>query len=601
MKMITQKKGIDRLKDIIDNSDCLFLINSFDKRIEYVNPALCKILNMPQDSFINQSINNLIKNLVHLDDTNLTLQFFNEAAQGGYIKEFKNRCRFQPESYQWYSWILVPLPNEKAFYAIAYKIHEDKSLPLPEKPERTNQIIHNVFPNTSDYFYMLDKQWRFVYLNTPSSILFSKFIHRKVLGNYYWEIFPKTDDFFLNFSEAMLTQKHVHFEAYSFLTDGWVRVNAYPSPDGISVYIRDITEQKDYEQSLENERKRLYAILNGLPGLVYLRTMEGKVVFANQTFKNLHGEPNKAKCYNIIFNKEEPCSFCQIGSTPTALSSNRWQCVIKDTIYEVYQHPFEDSDGTLLILMQLLDITQQKIAEEEIARLDQLNLVGELAASIAHEVRNPMTTVHGFLQLLKSKDELQDFADYFSLMISELDRANSILTEFLSVAKTNTKLYTNIKLNNLIESLYPLISADALNQDKQVVLEIEEVAELTMNEREMRQLILNLTRNGLEAMHSKGILKIKIYQNAKTIVLAVQDQGAGIQQEVLARLGTPFQTTKKGGTGLGLATCFNIAERHNAKIDVDTSASGTTFYVKFKRPINESSAPLNNTSPTIKT
>jgi signal transduction histidine kinase len=235
--------------------------------------------------------------------------------------------------------------------------------------------------------------------------------------------------------------------------------------------------------------------------------------------------------------------------------------------------------------MQLLDITQQKIAEEEIARLDQLNLVGELAASIAHEVRNPMTTVRGFLQILKSKDTFQENSEYFDLMISELDRANLILTEFLSIAKTKKGLYSKVKLNVLVESLCPLISADAANQDKQVMLETDDVPELAINEREMRQLILNLTRNGLEAMKAQGILKIKTYIDGQSIILAVQDQGAGISQEILERLGTPFLTTKEKGTGLGLTTCYGIAERHSAKIDVESSPAGTTFYVRFKIPV----------------
>ncbi|OLN32448.1 PAS domain-containing sensor histidine kinase [Desulfosporosinus metallidurans] len=448
---------------------------------------------------------------------------------------------------------------------------------------KSDLAIHDVFPNTSDYFYMLDGQWRFTYVNNSAAMIFSKIMKQNVVGKYYWDIFPTADDlYFLKFSEAKLKQKHVYFEAFSVLTDGWVRVNVYPSPEGISVYFRDISEQKRYEQSLEDERKRLYAILNGLPGLVYLRTREGRIVFANQTFKSIHGEPNNGNCYSILFNKEEPCSYCHKGIESETIISNQWQCVIKDTIYEVYQHPCEDSDGTQLFLMQLLDITKRKLAEEEIARLDQLNLVGELAASIAHEVRNPMTTVRGFLQILKTRDALHENTDYFDLMISELDRANSILTEFLSIAKTKTKLYATVKLNDLVESLYPLVLADATNQDKQVVLEIEEVAELTLNEREMRQLILNLTRNGLEAMHTKGTLKIKTYQDANSIVLAVQDQGTGIGQEMLGRLGTPFLTTKEEGTGLGLATCYSIAERHNAKIEVESSASGTTFFVRFK-------------------
>ena len=344
----------------------------------------------------------------------------------------------------------------------------------------------------------------------------------------------------------------------------------------------EVIEQKKLEKSLEDEQKRLYAILNGLPGLVYVRNYEGKVTFANHTFKEIHGEPENRMCYNILLNRDEPCSHCRKQLTSGTKILRQWQCVIKDTIFEVFQHPFLDADGTQLYLMQMLDITKRKLAEEEMARLDRLNLVGELAASIAHEVRNPMTTVRGFLQILKSRDSLHENTDYFDLMISELDRANGIITEFLSIAKTKTELYTVVRLNNLVTSLYPLILADATNQDKRVVLETKEVISLPMNEREIRQLILNLTRNGLEAMTTGGILKIKTYMEANSIVLAVQDEGSGISQDIMAKLGTPFLTTKEGGTGLGLATCYNIAERHHAKIEVESSSAGTTFFIRFQ-------------------
>ncbi|MDR3599713.1 MAG: ATP-binding protein [Desulfosporosinus sp.] len=349
-----------------------------------------------------------------------------------------------------------------------------------------------------------------------------------------------------------------------------------------SAIAHEVTKRKILNNSTEEEQKRLYAILNGLPGLVYLRTSEGKVIFANHNFKKIHGDPDNRKCYNILLNKDEPCSNCHTQATSGTEILKQWQCVIKDTIFEVFQHPFQDSEGMQLFLMQMLDITKRKLAEEEMARLDRLNLVGELAASIAHEVRNPMTTVRGFLQILKNRDTSHENIGYYDLMISELDRANGIITEFLSIAKTKTESNTVVKLNNLVDSLYPLILADATNQDKKVILETKKVTELTMNEREIRQLILNLTRNGFEAMPSRGILKIMTYMEANSIVLAVQDQGIGIREDILAKLGTPFLTTKEGGTGLGLATCYNIAERHNAKIDVESSSSGTTFFVKFQ-------------------
>lgn len=580
---VTSPEELNKLKSVFSNYNYVFCINSLDGRIQYINSILPTLLGVAQDSFIGQTANEIINRYVHPEDLDITIHAVSQTIRGQRIHGFENRYRLPNGSYQRFSWMLIPLLHEKVFYGIACQIAENElNREGPEKPEIK---IHNVFHNISDYFYVLNNEWKFVYVNTSAAQLFDEAMQQEVIGKFYWDVFPETEDiYFLKFSEAKLTQKHIYFEAFSYLTGGCVRVNVYPSPEGLSIYFRDISEQKKLEKSLEDEQKRLYAILNGLPGLVYLRTAEGRVVFANQKFKEIHGEPDSLKCYEILFNRDVPCNNCNLDLASEAVPSNQWQCVIKDTIYEVYQHPFEDLDGTQLFLMQLLDITKRKLAEEEIAHLDRLNLVGELAASIAHEVRNPMTTVRGFLQFLKSKDMLQENSEYFDLMISELDRANNILTEFLSVAKTSNKLFTPVKLNNLVDSLYPLIMADATNQDKLVVLEAQEVPELTVNEREMRQLVLNLTRNGLEAMQPKGTLTIKTYQDSDSIVLAVQDQGTGICEEILERIGTPFQTTKEGGTGLGLSTCFSIAERHNAKIEVTSSASGTRFIVRFKNP-----------------
>ncbi|TGE34471.1 PAS domain-containing sensor histidine kinase [Desulfosporosinus sp. Sb-LF] len=523
---------------------------------------------------------NIIQEYVHPNDKHITLQEISTVTKGQCFSRFENRYRIHDGSYIRLSWMLIPFANNKLYYAVGRETNKEKI--LKEKQKRSSLMIESVYDNISDCFYTLDDQWRFIYVNKSAAIAFSKVTDQNVIGKNYWDIFPGKDDFFfLKLLEASLSQKHVQFEAVSIFTQGWVKVNVYPSSECVSVYFRDISEQKKYEKSLEAERNRLYALINGLPGLVYLRTGEGNVIFANHNFIEAHGEPDNQKCYSILFNKDAPCSHCQTQLTSKTDMLNQWQCVVKDTIYEVFEHSFYDSDGTRLFLMQLLDVTKRTIAEEEIARLDRLNLVGELAASIAHEVRNPMTTVRGFLQILKSRNTSHENEDYFDLMISELDRANSILTEFLSLSKTKTGLYSDVRLNKLVKSLYPLILSDALNQDKQVLLVVDEVAELTMIEREIRQLILNLTRNGLEAMSSGGILKIMTYMESNSIVLAVQDQGTGISNDLIARIGTPFLTTKESGTGLGLATCYNIAERHNAKIDVESSPSGTTFYVRF--------------------
>lgn len=238
--------------------------------------------------------------------------------------------------------------------------------------------------------------------------------------------------------------------------------------------------------------------------------------------------------------------------------------------------------GTKKSVASITDITDFKQMEKEIVRLDRLKLIGEMAAGIAHEIRNPMTTVRGFLQYYKSKKEFEQNREHFDLMIEELDRANSIITEYLSVAKSKSADLKLHNFNQIVETLLPLIQADAINSNKYIQLELSEIADLLLDEKDIRQLIINLVRNGLEAMSPGGHLTIRTFTDDDEVVLSVQDQGLGISNANIEKIGTPFFTTKDNGTGLGLALCYSIAARHNAIINIQTGPNGTTFLVRFK-------------------
>ncbi|MCL6639054.1 MAG: hypothetical protein K6T80_05140 [Firmicutes bacterium] len=228
------------------------------------------------------------------------------------------------------------------------------------------------------------------------------------------------------------------------------------------------------------------------------------------------------------------------------------------------------------------ELELRKAGEKEVARLDRLNLIGEMAAGIAHEIRNPMTTVRGFLQLLGDKQECSAFSHYLDMMILELDRANAIITEFLFLAKDRAVDLKETSLTGIVEAMLPLLRADAIKSDCRIEAELGNCPGLLVDEKEIRQLILNLVKNGIEAMPGGGIITIRTFMDNGEVVLAVQDRGSGIKPEVMEKIGTPFFTTKDGGTGLGLAVCYSIAERHNARVEVETGGGGTTFYVRFK-------------------
>ncbi len=242
---------------------------------------------------------------------------------------------------------------------------------------------------------------------------------------------------------------------------------------------------------------------------------------------------------------------------------------------------FYDRQQPDTILSVIRNITQQREMEKQIARLDKLSLVGEMAAGLAHEVRNPMTTVRGFLQMLARKNPDSPNLAYYDIMIAELDRTDGIIKEYLSLAKNKAIHRAPANLNDIIRAIAPLMQADATIHNKEVCLQLEEIPDLLLDKQEIHQLLLNMVRNGLEAMPEKGTVCIKTYREGMDVVLSVADQGTGIKKEVLEHLGIPFHTTKDNGIGLGLAVCYSIAARHQAQIRVESSNQGTEFFVRF--------------------
>lgn len=283
---------------------------------------------------------------------------------------------------------------------------------------------------------------------------------------------------------------------------------------------------------------------------------EHKPAVEIQIEKRLHGE----------FGNHEHRFLCKDGS---------------ELLVELKSSPIFEDDEITGGLVLADDITVQRQMERDMARLGKLQMVGEIAASIGHEIRNPMTTVQGFLQIMSQKEEFQDYQEYFDLMLEELKRANLIIGEFLSLAKNRMVDLRYHNLNTIIQALAPLLMADALNGNKNIKFELSKLPNILLDENEIRQLILNLVRNGLEAMDENGSVTVKSWREDDKVMFAVQDEGGGVAQEILDKLGTPFLSTKNNGTGLGLAVCYSIIARHQASLHVESSNCGSTFTAVF--------------------
>jgi len=395
------------------------------------------------------------------------------------------------------------------------------------------------------------------------------------------------------FLEKVLKEGSVHNEEFKFRKKSGELRTGLMSMELINIggercllsLFSDITERKQIEEALKSAERERRVILESISELVIYIDTNMQIKWANKAAgKFIELEPEQligAFCYDIFHNRNSPCPRCTFKKS---VETGRFQQFEVTTphgaTWSQRFYPVKgDEDSILGVVEVAQDITERKL---EMAMYERLNLIGQMAAGIGHEIRNPMTTVRGFLQVLKDKKECVSFQSLFDLMIEELDRANNIITQFLSLAKNKPVEKMMHNLNTIINTITPLIQADAFKLDKNLILELNEIPDLFLDDKEVRQLIFNLTHNGLEAMSPGGNLTIKTYIEEDEVVLAVQDQGAGIEPDVLEKLGTPFFTTKDNGTGLGLAVCYSIAARHKARIEVETGSNDTTFLVRFK-------------------
>jgi two-component system, sporulation sensor kinase E len=355
---------------------------------------------------------------------------------------------------------------------------------------------------------------------------------------------------------------------------------------------RDISERKQTEEALRQSEERFSRAFHSSPCAMSITHLpDFRIIDANQRWLGMTGfslEDVVGKLredMNIWTEQQhqqaEEClnEYGAVDNRETVFRNKKGE-----ERYGLWSGEIITLDGEPCLLGATIDITERKGQEKEIARLDRFNLMGEIAAGIAHEIRNPITVVRGYLQMMRHKEEFASHKKRFDTMMEEIDRANAIITEFLSLAKYAPPDLKRQSINSILTDLLPLIQADAAEHGIVISLSLSDVPEINLDSKQIRQVVLNLVRNGIEAMSRYGELTIRTRLKRNRVVLSIKDRGNGIAPEVLENLGKPFFTTKEKGTGLGLPVCYRIAESHNAKIEIKTGRRGTIFMVSFPLP-----------------
>ncbi|MCS1352743.1 nitrogen regulation protein NR(II) [Mechercharimyces sp. CAU 1602] len=236
----------------------------------------------------------------------------------------------------------------------------------------------------------------------------------------------------------------------------------------------------------------------------------------------------------------------------------------------------------------LLDITKIRAMEHELEGQNRLSMIGQIAAGTAHEIRNPLTSIRGFLQVLKhtlnENLHIKEYG-YTEIMLREIDRINHLVGEFLHLSRPDVHKKEPLRIENVIERMLPVIQSEANLHNIKVNYQ-QPTLSLPMvlaEEKGLKQVFLNLCKNSIDAMGNGGTLSICLRRNEskRSIQIEVADTGAGIPVTVVDQIFEPFFTTKENGTGLGLAICRRIIDEIEGEITFHSTDSGVTFCVSI--------------------
>ncbi|MFD2443948.1 ATP-binding protein [Bacillus sp. CGMCC 1.16607] len=248
------------------------------------------------------------------------------------------------------------------------------------------------------------------------------------------------------------------------------------------------------------------------------------------------------------------------------------------------------SFGVLTLVIYLLEMNQYHITmRKKLQYADKLNAISQLAASVAHEIRNPMTTIRGFMQLLKDEKNLTKSQNmYVSLSLDELDRTQQIIDDFLSLSRPNKQENETIIVSNSLRDVLEFLRPYSMISGVDFNVQIQEELRIHGDLNEFKQLIINIVKNGIESMPEGGMLEIQSYSTLNETIIKIKDEGLGISKEQLNQIGQPYYSTKTKGTGLGLMISLDILKRMNGKIKIDSKVgNGTCFTLSFPEVLDK--------------
>jgi len=370
-----------------------------------------------------------------------------------------------------------------------------------------------------------------------------------------------------------------------------VLINTHKVNGGILVLASDVKQ----EQEIKNLNLQAQIILNAVITPTMILDDEGKIVACNNSYADLiEIEYNNIigmdihKLSNILkINGNDNVDVFKKGYfknemiewlIETPEGKKKQLQITTSVITNIYN----DNIG---IIYAARDISNMKEEQLKLINQEKLVLLGQMGATIVHETRNFLTTIKGNSQLIELYVDDEKIKKYARKINTDTDEVNKIISDFLSLSKPRETEMEEVAFNDLVSSMKNTIETSSLMKKVELVLDLDyDERYIICDETQIRQVILNICKNAVEAM--EGILSPILHistglnQYKKEIFIRISDNGSGIDNKTIKKIGTPFFTTKKTGTGLGLNACYEIIKEHKGRINIESDlGKGTTFTI----------------------
>jgi two-component system, sporulation sensor kinase E len=470
---------------------------------------------------------------------------------------------------------------------------------------KSNQKVRNILESISDGFYTLDSNLGITFFNRAAE----KILGRKgseVLGMNLFMVLPefRGEELEKEFRQVLRSKKvsSIELNLDAKADSEWYEIRIYPSEDGLSVYFREITARKRFEQMLLDKERKMQSILSTAAEGILIVDKNGLIESYNPAAKHIFGydqqilknekittlipnflvkitkllnianEPKGRRFSNFELNgkRQDNSSFpLKLSVSEMNLNGQKW--------YTVIAH----------------DLTEEREHMSQLIEMDRFSAIGTLAAGVAHEFKNYLAGIIGNasygLEYLDRQDGLTLARDTLEQILNIGENANRVALSLLTYSRNNLDEKTREDLNALIDEVLMIILKEARASNVEIETHFEDIPKLCVFAGRFQQMVLNLVLNAKQAIETKGIITVSTFLQDDQIVIEVKDNGRGIPEENLNRIFDPFFSTKgvwgphkDNGAGLGLSICRNITLEHNGDISVNSSvASGTTFTIKL--------------------